>query len=131
MAQPARKIIISVVPFEQMPAHSRARLKSGIESVESGRGFQGFGYVFATQELLWRTFSPKRIALLQAMAGQESMSIREAARRAARDVKAVHGDVQLLLAKGLLEKTDDGRVVFPYDEIHLDVVLRPLEASAA
>ena len=124
MAQPAWKIIISVVPFEQMPAHSRARLKSGIESVESGRGFQGFGYVFATQELLWRTFSPKRIALLQAMAGQEPMSIREAARRAARDVKAVHGDITVLLTAGLLNRVPDGGVEFPYEAVKVEFLLQ-------
>ena len=122
---------ITVVPFAQMQAHSLARMKSGIESVESGRGFQGFDYVFASQELLWKALSPKRITLLQAMAGQGPMSIREAARRASRDVKAVHGDVQVLLGRGILKKTDDGQIEFPYDEIHLDVVLKPLEASAA
>lgn len=50
--------------------------------------------------------------------------IRELARRLERDVKSVHGDVSALLKAGVLDRTDDGRVVFPYDEIHVDFVLR-------
>jgi predicted transcriptional regulator len=46
-----------------------------------------------------------------------------AARRVNRDVKAVHGDVQALLA-GVLRKTADGLIVFPFDAIRFDVVLR-------
>jgi hypothetical protein len=38
-------------------------------------------------------------------------------------VKAVHGDVHALLKAGILRKTDDGRVVFPFDAIHVDVML--------
>jgi predicted transcriptional regulator len=52
------------------------------------------------------------------------MTIREAARRAERDVKAVHGDVHALLNAGLLQKTDDGRIVFPFDAVHVDFLLK-------
>jgi predicted transcriptional regulator len=55
------------------------------------------------------------------------MSIREAARRVNRDVKAVHGDVHALLDAGVLHKTDDGLVVFPFDAIHIDVMLHAAE----
>ena len=47
--------------------------------------------------------------------------IRGQARRAGRDVKAVHGDVHALLDAGVLE--DDSRVVFPYDTVHVDFML--------
>lgn len=36
------------------------------------------------------------------------VSIQEAARRVARDVKGVHGDVTALLAAGLLNRTESG-----------------------
>ena len=52
------------------------------------------------------------------------MSIREAARRVERDVKAVHGDVTALLNAGILSKTDDGMIAFPYDAIHVDFLLK-------
>ena len=52
------------------------------------------------------------------------MSIREASRRVERDVKAVHTDIHALLKAGLLERTDDNLIVFPYDSIHVDFVIR-------
>jgi predicted transcriptional regulator len=48
--------------------------------------------------------------------------MREVARRAGRDVKAVHGDLTLLLEAGVIDRTEGG-VVFPYDRIHVDYVL--------
>ena len=58
------------------------------------------------------------------MAGAGPVTIREAARRIQRDVKAVHGDVHMLLNAGILQKTVDGLVVFPFDTIRVDVMLR-------
>ena len=51
------------------------------------------------------------------------MSIREAARRAGRDVKAVHGDVTALLAAGILQRTESGAVEFPFDAVRVEFVL--------
>ena len=40
-----------------------------------------------------------------------------------RDVKAVHGDMEVLLVVGVLER--EGRnVVLPYDRVHVDFMLR-------
>ena len=64
------------------------------------------------------------MAILKAMTGAGELSIREVARRMGRDVKAVHGDITALLNCGLLDKTDSGRVVFPYDAVHVDFMLR-------
>jgi predicted transcriptional regulator len=71
---------------------------------------------FESPELLFKTLS--------GMTGAGAMSIREAARRVERDVKAVHGDVTALLNAGVLSKTDDGMIVFPYDAIHVDFMLK-------
>ncbi|VTR59912.1 Predicted transcriptional regulator [Serratia fonticola] len=43
------------------------------------------------------------------------LSIREVARRVERDVKAVHTDLQALLACGIVDKGTAG-VIFPYDQ---------------
>jgi len=85
---------------------------------------QGAFITFPTVELLWKVITPKRWDLLRAMAGAGSLAIREVARRVGRDVKSVHGDVSSLLQAGVIERTEDGRIVFPYDEIHVDFVLR-------
>lgn len=52
------------------------------------------------------------------------VSIREAARRAGRDVKAVHGDVTALLNAGVLDRTEDGRIVFPYEAVKVEFLLK-------
>ncbi len=83
---------------------------------------QGAHISFASAELLWQTLTRKRWELLRTMTGQGAMSIREAARRAGRDVKAVHSDVQALLGAGVIDRTDDG-IVFPYDAVHVDFML--------
>lgn len=62
--------------------------------------------------------------LLKIMTGDGAMSIREAARRLGRDVKAVHGDVKILLNAGILQKTDKGRIEFSIDALHVGFVLK-------
>lgn len=79
---------------------------------------------FETQELLWKVLTAKRWAILRVMTGAGPMSLREAARRVGRDVKAVHGDVHALLNAGLLQKTAEGKIVFPYDAVHVDFLLK-------
>lgn len=104
----------------------------GLSSVEDskrrlGRAFkgerQGAFIAFETPALLWKTLTEKRWEILRAMAGAGPLSIREVARRVGRDVKAVHGDVKALLDTGVLDRTEDGGVVFPFDSIHVDFKL--------
>ena len=85
---------------------------------------QGSRISFETPELLFRLLTAKRWELIRAMAGAGPLTIREAARRVQRDVKAVHSDVHTLLNAGILQKTVDGLVVFPFDTIRVDVMLR-------
>ncbi|WP_157015198.1 HVO_A0114 family putative DNA-binding protein [Mesorhizobium xinjiangense] len=84
---------------------------------------QGAHISFATIDLMWSVLTPKRWAIIKAMTGQGPMSIREAARRVGRDVKAVHGDVHALLNAGVLDRTQDGKIVFPYDAVHVDFTI--------
>lgn len=76
---------------------------------------QGARISFATEDLLWKTLTPKRWAILKLMTGQGSMSILEIARRVKRDVYVVHSDVHVLLRAGVLGKAEESSVVFPYD----------------
>ena len=79
---------------------------------------------FASEDLLWKTLTPKRWALLKLMSGKGAMAIREIARRAQRDVRAVHSDVHVLLRVGVLQKSEEGGVEFPHDAIHVDFLLK-------
>ncbi len=64
---------------------------------------------FASPELLWRVLTAKRWELLKVLCGAGPVSIREAARRAGRDVKAVHGDVTALLNAGITWEDSQNR----------------------
>ncbi len=79
---------------------------------------------FATPELLWKVLTEKRWELLKALCGAGPVSIREAARRVGRDVKAVHGDVTALLNAGVLGRTEDGQIVFPFEAVKVEFLLQ-------
>jgi predicted transcriptional regulator len=79
---------------------------------------------FASPELLWKVLTAKRWELLKAMTGEGPLSTREVARRVGRDVKAVHGDVHALLDAGLLDRTETGRIEFPFDAVRVDFTLK-------
>jgi predicted transcriptional regulator len=85
---------------------------------------QGNFISFANAELLWKVITPKRWEVLRVLTGSGPIAIREVARRVGRDVKSVHGDIQALLKAGVIDRTEDGRILFPYDEVHVDFVLR-------
>ena len=78
---------------------------------------------FSSPDLLWQVLTLKRWELLKALCGVGSVSIREAARRVGRDVKAVHRDIRALLNAGLLNRTEAG-IEFPYDAVKVEFVLR-------
>ena len=79
---------------------------------------------FDSVEDLWKALSPKKMDILKAMTGAGQLGIREVSRKVGRDVSAVHRDLQALIVAGIVDRTDDGKVVFPYDEIHVDFTLR-------
>ena len=79
---------------------------------------------FATPELLWQVLTAKRWQLLKALCGAGPVSIREAARRVGRDVKAVHGDVMALLDAGVLDRTEAGSIEFPFEAVKVEFLLQ-------
>ena len=94
-----------------------------MNAVKTGKQ-QGAYRSFESTADLWRTLSPKRWGILKTMTGAGALSLREVARRVERDVKGVHTDVHVLLNAGLLDKTDDGKIVFPFDAVHVDFMLQ-------
>jgi predicted transcriptional regulator len=90
---------------------------------KSGKAEKAARISFATPELLWEVLTAKRWELLKAMCGAGPVSIREAARRVDRDVKAVHTDVTALLNAGVLNRVE-GAIIFPYDTIKVEFSLK-------
>ena len=101
------------------PDETKARMRRALRGKEQG-AFIGF----ASLELLWKVLTPKRWEIVRIMTSAGPLAIREVARRVERDVKSVHGDVQALLKAGVVDRAEDGRIVFPYDDIHVDFVVR-------
>lgn len=85
---------------------------------------QGAFVSFDTPALLFKVLTQKRWELLQALTGAGPIALREAARRVERDVKAVHGDVHVLLNCGVLRKTESGLIVFPFDVVRVNFMLQ-------
>ena len=91
---------------------------------KTGKSEKAARISFASPELLWRVLTVKRWELLKALCGAGPVTIREAARRVGRDVKAVHGDVTALLNAGVLERAQGGGVVFPFEAVKVEFMLQ-------
>jgi predicted transcriptional regulator len=102
----------------------RQTLADAAHAMKAGQGDRQARIAFATPELLWQVLTAKRWELLKAMCGAGAMSIREAARRVDRDVKAVHGDITALLDAGVLSRTPEGMVEFPFDAVKVEFLLQ-------
>jgi predicted transcriptional regulator len=111
-----KTVILEVASLEENLAAFSGAWETGLSEKEAHIGF-------ATPELLWKTITAKRWALLAAMTGAGAMSIREAARRVGRDVKAVHGDVTALVHAGILSRVKD-KVEFPFDAVRVNFLLK-------
>lgn len=92
--------------------------------MQAGRPETEERIAFATPELLWKVLTAKCWQLLKALCGAGPVSIREAARRVGRDVKAVHGDVTALLTAGVLNHVADGRIEFPFQAVKVEFMLQ-------
>ena len=99
----------------------------GIEKSVESLGHTTPELYFPTVEDLFKTIGGKRWEILEALAGQREIGVRELARRVAREVKSVHRDTEALVAGGVIEKTAQGKLLFPYSRI----VLEPLVFESA
>jgi predicted transcriptional regulator len=90
----------------------------------SGQASRSDRISFASPELLWQVLSAKRWDLLKALCGAGPLTVRDAARRVGRDVKAVHTDLSALLVAGLLTRTASGQIEFPYDAVKIEFMLQ-------
>lgn len=99
-------------------------LADAAKTMKTGRAERDARIAFATPELLWQVLTAKRWELLKVLRGAGPVSIREAARRVGRDVKAVHSDVTALLNAGVLSRAAGGGVEFPFDAVKVEFMLQ-------
>ena len=95
-----------------------------VNAWKTGKAEKSARIAFATPELLWQVLTAKRWELLKALCGIGPVSIREAARRVGRDVKAVHGDITALLNAGILDRAEGGGIIFPFEAVKVEFMLQ-------
>jgi len=78
---------------------------------------------FEDVRALAKVLTPRRIETLKTLHDNGPLAIRALARLLNRDYKNVNQDIQLLLKVGLVEKTDSGLVVAPFEKIVAEIQL--------
>ena len=111
-----KTVVLEVRP----PAESMANF---VQSWKTGKPERSARISFASPELLWQVLTAKRWELLKVLCGAGPISIREAARRVERDVKAVHSDITALLNAGVLDRAEGGGIVFPFEAVKVEFLL--------
>jgi predicted transcriptional regulator len=96
-------------------------VKGSLEAVFRGEP-QGCRYTFHSEEALLTTLNPNRWGILKALTGAGPLGMGEIARRVGRDVDSVHADAATLVKCGLIDRSDDGKLHLPYDEVRVSLV---------
>lgn len=115
--------IVKTVSFEiSSPRGAIERIAAEIEK----HGYPNHARItFRSPESMARVLTPTRWTIVQAMTGAGPLGVRALARRVGRDVKGVHNDVNALVTAGLIDRSDDGKYVFPFDAVKVNFELRP------
>jgi predicted transcriptional regulator len=95
-----------------------------VNAWKSGKAQKSARISFASPELLWKVLTAKRWEILRAMCSAGPITVREVARRVSRDVKSVHTDLAALVRAGVVDKTEAGQVVFPYEGVKVEFLLQ-------
>jgi predicted transcriptional regulator len=106
-----RSVTLSVASWEDVGPRIQQAMQGDAQAAQ---------ITFASADLLWQVLTRRRWDLLQVMIGAGPVSLRALARRLGRDVKTVRGDVQALIMAGIIDRTEAGKILFPYDGVHVD-----------
>lgn len=106
---------MKTVLLEIMPA--RAAMARVRAEAAAGRNATAARITFRSAEAMARVLTPTRWGIVQAMTGAGPLGVRELARRVQRDVKGVYTDAGALVTAGIIDRTDDGKYLFPFDRV--------------
>lgn len=107
---------------------SMAAAKQGFLKATKTGSYQGEHFAYESPAALFREITPKRWELLARLQQTGPLAMRALARNLERDVRRVHDDATALIEVGLIEKTADGKVCVPFQEIRIDSVLKSAAA---
>jgi predicted transcriptional regulator len=86
--------------------------------------YQGETLNFESPADFFGRLTERRWEIVRLLQGKGELSVRELSRRLQRDVKRVHEDVGVLAELGLIERTERGGVVCPFESVHIDMHLQ-------
>ncbi len=91
-----------------------------LQSLASEEAARSARISFTSWEELHKVLAPNRMAIIRAMTGAGALSIREVARRVGRDFKGVHTDITTLVKNGIIDRAEDGKVIFPFERMRVE-----------
>ncbi|WPL15568.1 putative transcriptional regulator [Thiorhodovibrio winogradskyi] len=98
-------------------------VKASMQSAFRGEP-QGCAYTFPDEGTLLSTLTPPRWAIVRALTGAGPLEPRELARRLHSDADTVQADARALVNCGLIDRTAEGQLHLPYDEVRLELVAK-------
>jgi predicted transcriptional regulator len=120
-----KRAVIQIRRDEDARAALQAMGKRFAKAWNSGKAGDAVAtFTFSSPAQLFSVLSPKRWELTEHLQKTGPLSVRGLARSLGRDVKRVHEDVSSLIAWGIIERNEDGKVCVPFDVIHADFDLR-------
>lgn len=84
---------------------------------EAGEDVARDHVTFLRLDSFMAVMSPRRLELMRHLRRGGPLSVRRLSQELARDYKSVHGEVALLEAAGLIERTPEGEVAVGWDRI--------------
>ena len=81
---------------------------------------QGAYFSFQSPTALFRVLTPQRWELIEKLQFAGPTSTHALARLLNRDIHRVHDDTRALIELGLIEKTDEGKLIVPFGRIHAE-----------
>lgn len=113
------KAVIGVSNWGQ----TRDALRKLAKKIDAGKRLPEADYQldFPSPVELLAELPPKRLQILRELKSAGPSSVYALARQLGRNYSNVHGDIQRLLALGLVEKNTAGQVLVPFDDIVVQV----------
>jgi predicted transcriptional regulator len=98
-------------------------LRTLAKKIDAGKRLSEADYQldFPSPVELLAELPPKRLQLLRELKSAGALSVYALAKQLGRNYSNVHGDIQRLLALGLVEKNAAGQVWVPFDDIVVQV----------
>jgi predicted transcriptional regulator len=110
---------MKTVTFEM--CSPRLAMANLAQDVEAGIPDTSARMVFASEEVLSQVMSEARWEIVNTLCGAGAMQVIAIATRLSRDVQGVETDIAALLKAGVLDSDGQQGVIFPYEQIFLDL----------